>query len=435
MSATVPAVDAAEHNFGQTKPTTCQTCGAEGLARYRGPASGPGLGSVWTYFPGLQRPDGSYIPDITQPRHGCEQVAAKRGFSAIGNGRIAEPSPSGPDAASAAVAALQALMASQRAAVDPAAIAEQIQEQTESIRAELADVRAELAAAIATAAPSVKTLRIEVTRDPSTPPVFVDSAHSQLPELLFMSELAPRALKWPLLWGAAGGGKSHAAEQVAKLLGRPYFDVPLLPGLSDSRIFGYVAPNITTGEQVYHRTALREAYENGGVICLDEIDNASDSTITGLHSMLSNGHGAFPDGRITRHPDFLLIATANTPLRGGSRIHQGRRALDGASLDRFGFCEWSYDADLEETRVAAVLPGASGKAWLGWVRDVRDYCARHVPQLIVSQRASMAGAHALHKGLPRGLDLKWLAKTYVFGGIESTTAEAIYAACPLPAVA
>jgi MoxR-like ATPase len=287
-------------------------------------------------------------------------------------------------------------------------------------------IATDAALAVVNKEPEPRSITVTAIRDNGTT-ANLGTAHEQLEQLVYLCRVAPKAMRWPLLYGAPGGGKSHAAAQAALALEVPFYYVALTPGLPDSRLFGYLDANGT-----YRGTVLRQAYENGGVLCLDEIDNASDTTVTGLNALMANGHGSFPDGIIARHPRFVLVATANTPLRGGSRNHSGRRALDGATLDRFAFLEWHYDTALEDARVQAVLPGKDGKAWVRWVRKVREYAQAHVPQLIVSQRAAYSGAVALAEGLPEGLTLDWLARTYVFAGIEPATVATILAACPLP---
>ncbi len=386
--------------FKQQRPSPCPVCGARGLARYRGPETS----QAWVYYPATEDAEGRTVADLDLPRHPCER-----------KGSGAAP-PAG---------ALEGAIAD--------ALRPEIQSQMDDLRADLTEQLEDIAGAIATNA-TPKPLRIEITRD-GAEPVKLESVHCQFPELLFAARHAHETKKWPVLVGAPGSSKSHTARQVAEALGLPFYSLSLTPDLTRSAVFGYTAPNLMTGQREYFGTDTRTAWEHGGVLLWDELDNGSDNQLSGLNTMLANGHASFPDGSVPGHCDFIFVGTANTNLRGGSRKHAGRRAQDGASLDRFAFIDWRYDDALEEARVHAILPGPSGRSWLAWIRAVRTYATAHVPQLDVTPRASVAGATVLAKGLPEGLGLEWIARVYTFAGIEPAQQSAILAACPLPATA
>ena len=65
-------------------------------------------------------------------------------------------------------------------------------------------------------------------------------------------------------------------------------------------------------------------------------------------SALANGYMAFPHETIDRHPDFRIIAAANTWGKGADLQYVGRNALDAATLDRFDNIFFDYDRKLEE---------------------------------------------------------------------------------------
>jgi hypothetical protein len=392
-----------------TRPIPCSICQAEGF--------------VWTLvekkdrlIPAMRDDEGLWVPDHTQPLHEPCRPERRR--------KVREPKPGMPgngDLAKALAGAVQPYLDLINTA--PAAIDE-------------TKVRAIVSDEIDKAKTQPRRLEILIRREsePNAAPKSMGIVHHQFQELLFAAQVArnqsnaSHATKWPLLVGPAGGGKSHATHQVADALGIKFFFYALTPALPDSRLWGYMDAN-----SKYSGTVLRYAYEHGHAVCLDELDNSNDATMSGLNSLLANGEASFPDGMVKKHPNFLMVGTANT-LRGGSRKHMGRRELDGATIDRFAILRWRYDDSVEDSRVDAVLSGESGRAWVNWIRAVRAYADAHVPQLIVSQRASYAGAVALAQGLPAGLSLRWLADAYVFAGVDDQTADSIIAACPLPAL-
>ena len=155
------------------------------------------------------------------------------------------------------------------------------------------------------------------------------------------------------LAGPTGCGKTHLAEQIADALGLKFYVDSCSGGKTESLFFGTKCPNLSTGKYEFEGTAFLEAYENGGVMLLDELDASDDNVIVSLNAALSNGYMPVPhrsENRIAkRHPDFVIIATANTFGSGASREYCGRNKLDGASLDRFrcGMFELDYDQDLE----------------------------------------------------------------------------------------
>lgn len=269
-----------------------------------------------------------------------------------------------------------------------------------------------------------KSLTIELKREDVTV-ARIDGAHEQLPELMYWCGATDsNGFRFPvMMFGKPGVGKSHSAHQVAQALGLSFGLISLNPQTPESRLFGFYHAN-----GGYIRTAFREAFENGGVYLIDEIDNASDALLTSLNSCLANGHGAFPDGLIARHPEFVCIATANTPGRGGDANHAGRRQLDAATINRFACIEWRND-DALELRLAESINANGGRVWLDWVRKVRAYCGEHHPRVIVSPRSTMMGAKAL---LDSPFTVAQVAEMVLFKGLDKDTKAKILAACPLP---
>ena len=163
-------------------------------------------------------------------------------------------------------------------------------------------------------------------------------AHANLEAVIRIAQL--RLHVW--LHGDAGGGKSVAAQCVANALGLPYYEKAVGEQTTESSLLGF---HHATGGTV--RTQLREAYEHGGVYLLDEADCGSPAVLAVINNLLANGHGSFPDGVVARHPDFILIAGANTVGRGSDGTYVKARVIDPSTLDRFCFVQWDYDPAIE----------------------------------------------------------------------------------------
>lgn len=244
--------------------------------------------------------------------------------------------------------------------------------------------------------------------------------HEKFPSLLYLISKGHHVY----LWGPPGSGKSTAAHQCAQALERGWGYISLNPQTPESRLLGFIDAGGT-----YRPTPFYKAYTEGGVFCIDEVDNASPALVTTLNSLLENGNGAFPNGVYPRHKNFVLVATGNTAGRGANILFPDRRPFDGAFAERFTFLQWGYDEALEKSVTLAINPRA--EKWLKWVREVRDYCHKNEISLIVSPRASFKGADYLKE---KALAVADIAESLIFKGLEESSREAILKNCPLPEV-
>lgn len=178
------------------------------------------------------------------------------------------------------------------------------------------------------------------------------AAHSLLPETLKWAASTRRnGMRYNLaLVGDAGTGKSTLAEQVAEALGLRFDYLNCSGGVSESRLFGRMTPNLSDGTERYTPALLVDYYRNGGVYALDEMDGLDANVLTAANGMFEAKRWTAPSGEtIERHPDFLLFGTMNTHGTGASRLYTGRSQLDAASLDRWVILECDYDAELERS--------------------------------------------------------------------------------------
>lgn len=161
-----------------------------------------------------------------------------------------------------------------------------------------------------------------------------------------------------MLVGPKGCGKTYLAEQVAKALKVDYGMLSLSGGVTESKLFGRVTPNITTGKSEYHPGPFAEQFEGGGLFLLDEVDAADPNVLLSINSALANGVLALdrPKNPLARrHKDFVCMAAANTWGNGADRQYVGRNQQDSAFTERFVQIEMDYDAGLERS----LCPGAT----------------------------------------------------------------------------
>jgi cobaltochelatase CobS len=238
-----------------------------------------------------------------------------------------------------------------------------------------------------------KVLRIE---RPDLTHVEVEGKHDAFEDLLVVVGQRDHVM----LVGPAGTGKTSGAKDVAAALGLAWSYWASNPRVTASALMGFMDANGN-----YVRTQFREAYEHGGVFILDEVDNAAPDLLTALNGAIENGTASFPDGLVERHPDFVVVATANTYGKGADRIYSGRQQLDGATLDRFIVLDWGYDLTLER-RLAPC------DDWTDYVQAVRQVVEEQTIREVVSMRAAIKGGKYL------GLGWSWskVESTVLFRG-------------------
>lgn len=272
----------------------------------------------------------------------------------------------------------------------------------EETRAEIVEKLAVLVRAeIESQLPGLLPEPVQVLLPEAPRPIDIEgAAHSTLPELL----LALRAHCHVLLVGPAGTGKSMLAKQAAEGLGLDFHALSLGPTTPMSKVFGYYDAH---GE--YHGTPFRRAFEDGGVMLLDELDNGHPGLLGELNQALALRVCAFADTMVAAHPDFHLVATANTFGTGGDQRYVGRQTLDAATLDRFTMIEVPIDPKLERRLAHAHAPSKPNevKRLLKEVQRLRGIAERkHLP-VVFSPRASIDGAKLLEAGATFEQVLEW----------------------------
>lgn len=281
--------------------------------------------------------------------------------------------------------------------------------------------------------------KVEVLRlDGSTSNVGVQ--HVEFETLLRI--VSGRLNAW--LVGPAGSGKTSAAHAVADALTLPFFAKSVGPQTSESSLLGYYDAN---GK--YVTTQLRQAYEHGGVFLLDEVDAANPAVLVVINALLANGHASFPDRVVEKHPDFVLLAGANTIGQGADRQYVGRQQIDAATLDRFVNLQWNYDPRIEaaaagvpvEALSEAPVPPSRRFLSTADAETVQERCVEYVKtvvsirnaieklgkgvRVIVSPRASKHGTTLIRLGFT----VKDALELALWKGCDADTRKKIEANC------
>ena len=210
--------------------------------------------------------------------------------------------------------------------------------------------------------------------------------HSQFKTITKILQSAKRKEKNIMIVGGAGSGKTHLVSMIADAMKLKFYPMSVGLQTTKSDLLGFIDAHGN-----YHTTPIREAFEKGGVLLLDEFDASHAGVATILNSLLANGHCSFPDGIITKHKNFICICACNTYGHGGTTDYVGRNRLDGATLDRFITVNVDYDKKLEKSLT-------QNDNWYNIIGKIRTNIEKTGTKLIVSPRASMDGADLLDIG-------------------------------------
>lgn len=188
-----------------------------------------------------------------------------------------------------------------------------------------------------------------------------------------------------MLVGPAGSGKTMLAGSIATALDRPLTMISCSAGMSEAQLLGRLLPLGEGGAFRYVESPFIQAYREGGVILLDEMDAADANLLLVINAALANG-GVTVEARVAsglesyvkRHANTVIIAAANTWGNGADTQYVGRGALDVSTLDRFYRVSVDYDTDLEKD--------LADSETVRWVHDTRRQARGAKLRRVVSTR-------------------------------------------------
>ena len=166
----------------------------------------------------------------------------------------------------------------------------------------------------------------------------LDEKHAFDPELARGVLLSLLANDRILLVGPTGSGKSSLIAQLAARLNWPLRKINLHGETGVSDFLGqHKARN---GEVYYQYGLLPTAMREGQILVLEELDAATPEILFALQGVLEEeGTLTLADNGgevITPHPDFRLVATANTLGTGDeTSLYAGTQVLNASHLDRW----------------------------------------------------------------------------------------------------
>lgn len=178
------------------------------------------------------------------------------------------------------------------------------------------------------------------------------------------------------LTGPAGSGKNVLCKQIAEALGLKFY-------FTNAVTQEYKLTGFTDAMGNYQPTQFYQAFKNGGLFMLDEMDASIPEVLVILNAAIANRYFDFPApiGYVEAHPDFRVIAAGNTVGTGADYQYVGRNQLDAASLDRFAVVRVDYSEAIENSVACGDLELAN------FCREYRRSAQIAGQQVIVSYRA------------------------------------------------
>lgn len=206
------------------------------------------------------------------------------------------------------------------------------------------------------------------------------------------------------LAGPAGSGKNHTLEQVAEALGLEFYFTNSVQ--QEYKLTGFIDAGGT-----FHETEFYKAFTNGGLFFLDEMDASIPEVLVLLNAAIANGYFEFPNGKVTAHKDFRVVAAGNTVGSGADEAYTGRMVLDQATLDRFAIIEFGYDLGIE------MVLAKGNTELVTFIEDLRKQADAKGIRATFSYRCITMVAK-LEKA---GLDIVEIVKIAVVKGLDKDT--------------
>ena len=211
--------------------------------------------------------------------------------------------------------------------------------------------------------------------------------HKKIDTIIKAMESADRNSKNIMLSGPIGTGKTTLCGQISDKLSLDFYPYSLCSHTTKSDLVGFIDAG-----GVYRSSALRQAFEHGGLVLLDEMDASNPNVLSIINNMLSNQQYYFPDGLVKKHELFKCICAMNSNGRGGEIIYTKSQRLDASTLDRFVFIKIDIDENLEKALT-------NNKDWydrvLKFRKVIKEICNDDV---VIGQRAMLDGADLLDAG-------------------------------------
>lgn len=211
--------------------------------------------------------------------------------------------------------------------------------------------------------------------------------HSAVNRVAKVLSATTRKTKNIWLYGECGTGKSELVRQVADKLALDFYVMSLSAQCTTHKLVGFLDANSN-----YKATPLRLAYENGGLICLEECDTVNSGVLAEINNILSQDIYSFPDATVKKHKDFQLICCANSNGQNNDIKYCKAQQMDASIRDRFIFINVEFEPELAKELT-------NNDDWFNRVMKFREVSKQVCgDDFVVGMRAMIDGADLLEAG-------------------------------------
>lgn len=218
------------------------------------------------------------------------------------------------------------------------------------------------------------------------------------------------------LYGETGSGKTDMLYFIADRLNEPVYLLQVNGGLLPEMVEGKTV--LENGNTVDKLGLVPEAYKNGGLIILDELDKANKPLQSWFHPVMERKPLAleFSKEIILPHDQVRITATANTLGQGGSEKYSSSNKLDDALRSRIGWLQMHYPAPAIVTNI---LKGM-------FEQHLPNALRRKMIQVAISvQKVSQGDDAELNAVFSTRTLVKW-AETLIAWGLSANLSESLY---------
>lgn len=265
---------------------------------------------------------------------------------------------------------------------------------------------------------------VEAFKTPRTNTPKVDQHYYFNPDILAVVLYAiQNPTKKLLLVGPTGSGKTSIAQQVSARLNRGFYRINFDGDITRADLVGQW---VLTGknEMVFQYGLLPRAMREGAVLVLDEWDCVNPSVGMLLQAVIEGNPLTITEtGEIIEpHPDFRVIATANTVGQGDDTgLYNGTTPQNFATLDRFKVVEHvDYPTEDKEQKILTQTTGITDEDVLSKLtrtaRLIREAFVKQEIRTTMSTRTVVNVAELL-------LDWGGAKKAYTLGYLNKLNAE------------
>jgi MoxR-like ATPase len=150
----------------------------------------------------------------------------------------------------------------------------------------------------------------------------------QLARMIRETSGSRRPLRNLLFYGPPGSGKSTLAQVLAQLLNLPYYYVNLSLNAEEEVLLGKFVPTEVEGRFRFEEPPFVQAFRNGGLVELMELNFARPGVLGAAHSALETPYRlTLANGEVVqRHPNCVVVATMNLAMVGTQRLNEALKS-------------------------------------------------------------------------------------------------------------